>query len=132
MCSDDHEFNWVRARLGCSPVSQFELIKDYVRKDIEEMQESLPPNANLQYTETHSHSFKVERWPVEGGKREHGVVFYLEGGHILITNRVQGNSFKVTVNLDDKGRCTYRIDGDGEYLRWQVIRKALEPLFFSR
>ena len=38
--------------------------------------------------------------------------------------------FEVTLSLDDHGRCVYQIDGEGEYLRWQVLRKALNPLFF--
>ena len=35
--------------------------------------------------------------------------------------------------LNDVGKCRYNIDGnpENEYLRWQVVRRALEPLFFT-
>ena len=41
-------------------------------------------------------------------------------------------SMRIVPKLNDIGRCRYTIDGntETEYLRWQVVRQALEPLFF--
>lgn len=41
-------------------------------------------------------------------------------------------AFVVTLTLNDSGECRYQINDEGEYLRWQVVRKALETLFFGK
>ena len=36
----------------------------------------------------------------------------------------------LTLTLNDDGERRYRIDGKGEFVRWQVLRRLLEPLLF--
>ena len=36
----------------------------------------------------------------------------------------------LTLTLNDEGECRFIIDGEGEFLRWQVARRALCRLFF--
>ena len=37
--------------------------------------------------------------------------------------------FRVKLILNDDGECRFQINDKGEYPRWQVVRKALKPLF---
>ena len=65
-----------------------------------------------------------------------GVLFVLrmdepKGGHIAVINYLLDTSFEITLTLNDNGQCRYRMDGEGEHLRWQIVRRALEPLFFQ-
>ena len=39
-------------------------------------------------------------------------------------------SFDLTLTFNNEGLCRYQINGAGEFLRWQVSRKALKELLF--
>ena len=41
--------------------------------------------------------------------------------------------FVLTLILNDDGKCRFKIDGEGgkEFLVWQVMRRALDGLFFK-
>ena len=61
------------------------------------------------------------------------VRFALEETGILVAdgwNRPQ-RCMVITLTLNDEGQCRFVIDGEGEYLRWQVARRALYGLFFD-
>ena len=75
-------------------------------------------------------ALNVHRIPKPG--RTNGIVFELDGDRdlIKITNYKTDTTLTVTLTLNDEGECRYKINGEGEYLRWQVARKVLEPLFF--
>lgn len=40
------------------------------------------------------------------------------------------SDFSATVTLNDSGRCKFRVGAD-ELDQWQVLKRALEPLFFQ-
>ena len=75
-------------------------------------------------------ALNVHRIPKPG--RANGIVFELDGDRdlIKITNYKTDTTLTVTLTLNDEGECRYKINGEGEYLRWQVVRRALEPMFF--
>ena len=64
------------------------------------------------------------------------VYFMLKPRYILVEDHAEHELFRASLTLNADGDCRYKMakgeDGtyDGEYLRWQVIQKALEPLFF--
>ena len=130
MSSKGHDFNWVKARRECVVVLEFERLKDAVMASIREAQE-----AGVEVREASAH----ELWVGLSASPEYGVLFSLEGynggpRHIRVVDYAAGKadakSFGVTLVLNDNGECRYQIDGEGEYLRWHVIRRALEPLLF--
>ena len=64
-----------------------------------------------------------------GHEDETGAVFTSKNGSIEVD--AAATKFTVSLTLNDDGECRYRIDdGPQEYLRWQVIRRALQPVFF--
>ncbi len=55
--------------------------------------------------------------------------------HIKVLDDDENELFRIALTLNSNGDCRYKIaEDDGTYegkcLRWQVIQKALEPLFF--
>lgn len=59
-----------------------------------------------------------------------GVRFALYGEEIRIEGRGVDVGISATLTLNDLGECRLRV-GDQELDRWQVLRRALEPLFFG-
>ena len=79
--------------------------------------------------------FSVYRSPISG---VHGstqtVSFSLKNDHILITDewKIPKRQLFLTLTLTNDGECRFLIDSEeGEYLRWQIARRALCPLFFQ-
>ena len=128
----DHEFNWVKARSECVMPLEFERLKDSVKKSIQEIQE--PRNFDIR--ECSTRKFWVYNMPYSDDS-EAGVLFVLRmdepkgEDHIAVINYLRDTSFEITLTLNDNGQCRYRMDGKGEHLRWQIVRRALEPLFFQ-
>ena len=129
----DHEFNWVKARSECVLPLEFERVKDSVKNSIQEIQDH-PRNFDI--CERSTREFWVYRPPNRDDSKS-GVLFVLRmdepngGDHIAVINYLRDTSFEITLTLNDNGQCRYRMDGEGEYLRWQIVRRALEPLFFQ-
>ena len=59
------------------------------------------------------------------------VDFNCEAGCIIARNR-NDRKFRITLTLNNEGRCKLRVDGGEEELEfWQVRRMVLEDLFFT-
>ena len=72
-------------------------------------------------------SFGVVRQTYLGEK---GVRFTLRRGEIRVeSNQGIDVNFVATLTLSDEGECRLLVDGK-QLDRWQVLRRALEPLFF--
>lgn len=129
MCPKDHDFDWVKARRECVLPHEYRKLKDAVRQDIEGADDRA---GKVQAREISTTDFWVYR-TIYGS--ESGVSFLLSNdkygnpGHIFITDHKK-MEFTVTLVLNDEGECRYQIDGEGEYLRWQVVRRALESFMF--
>ena len=54
--------------------------------------------------------------------------FRLEVGRIMVYDA--DVPYAITLTLNDEGECRFLIDGKGCYLRWQVLMRFLEPLFY--
>lgn len=136
MSPRDPDFNWVQAFLKCSVENEFERLERSVKASVEERQKSLPSNETGRGFSFHRPSrvqFEVSRHPVGdavGLKLE--VIFELRNDHILVTDNFRKETFTLTLTLGDDGECRFKIEGEkGKYLHWQVVRRALEPLFFQ-
>ena len=131
MSPKDHEFNWVKARSECVLPLEFERLKDSVKNSIQEIQEP----RNFDICEISTRELWVYRTPNRDDSKD-GVLFVLRmdepkrEDHISVINYLRDTSFEITLTLNDNGQCRYRMDGEGEHLRWQIVRRALEPFFF--
>ena len=129
---EDHDFNWVKARQDCSLSIEFIALHRTAQRNTEERQKGLGPDheVRLKFKNIDDHKFMVLR----SGPGSSGYVeFILHRDHITVEKSdltAVEQSFKLTLTLNDEGECRFKIDGKGEYLRWQVARKGLEEIFF--
>ena len=134
MSPNDHDFDWVQAQLDCSPLCEYRRLVKYVKDAVKVRQDALmklDPDSNerIEWAEVDA-ALNVHRIPKPG--KTNGIVFELDGDKDLIgiTDYATRTTLVVTLTLNNEGECRYKINGEGEYLRWQVARKALEPMFF--
>ena len=134
MSPNDHDFDWVQAQLGCSPLCEYRRIVKSVKDAVKVRQDALmkldPDSRDRIECAEFDAALNVYRIPKPG--KTNGIVFELDGDKdlIAITDYATRTTLVVTLTLNDEGECRYKIDGEGEYLRWQVARKVLEPMFF--
>ena len=130
-------FNWVEARAECSLAVQFERMKADVNKDIV-ARNNLVLNGDdvrFEFSEREKDQmFYVTAYRSPTSYRT--VYFMLNPRYILVEDHAEHELFRASLTLNSEGDCRYKMakgeDGiyEGEYLRWQVSQKALEPLFF--
>ena len=119
------DFNWVDARHNCSIMVEFEKLRRDVEKATEQHKKLTLDDARFEFHDE-GEFFVVRCLPRHGD--ETGAVFTRKNGSIEVDAATR---FAVSLTLNDDGECRYRIgDGPQEYLRWQVIRRALQPVFF--
>jgi hypothetical protein len=120
-------FDWVSAKNNCNVGNMLQKLKVQARDNVEKRNAQLLPGvANFAVEEHGGESFTVYQ-KVKGGE---SIDFTIEGETITVKKRRDGASlFKVILTIDKTGACRCAIDG--ELLEpWQVLMKALEPLFF--
>ena len=119
MSPKEEDFDWVSARKECSLVPKFAAMKVQAER-----------NAAIA-------GFKAEAagncFTVFSGEGNRSVTFTLEPGCISVCSMpTHLAKHKITLSLNDDGDCRYQIDGEGEYMCWQVLCRTLEKLFFDR
>ena len=136
----EHDFNWVQAREECTTWSHFQKMRSEVEQYVQHRNKYIdskefkdnplhPEKFELALSSQQDTFFAVGRKTHSGDK---WVRFSFEMRKINISS--PGTDFKpisTMVTLDEEGECWFCIDGQvGKFRRWQVIRKALEWIFF--
>ena len=132
----NQDFDWVSARHKCSLPHEFVRLKTAVQANCAARQRCLPKDTpvGFRFEDLGTEEFSVTRHPVGGAVGlEYAVTFSLRNDHISVIDcwSDPAHRFSLTVELNDDGECRFVIDGEGEYLRWQVARRALCPMFFQ-
>ena len=89
---------------------------------------------DFSFCATGDEHFSVSRFPVAGiSGNSYSVTFSLRNDHILIVDgwSEPEKRLVLTLTLSDEGECRFLIDGEGDRLRWQVVRRALCPILFQ-
>ena len=127
----DSDFNWVKARHECSIEFEFECL----RRDIEASQDVRMRQLGEEREAEIIVKSKPDLISVQLRNGRGGiapcVVFHLERGKIVVRPLGSAAPFELTLTLNNEGECRFRIDGEGEHRRWQVLRRALEELLFD-
>jgi hypothetical protein len=123
------DYDWVAARAACSPLNMLSLLKADAEKNVAAIKAATKAEGREIFLSVfdNGHSFGVVRRTHVG---EIGVRFTLYRDEIAVESQgVDVGPFTATLTLDDDGDC--RLLVGGQMLdRWQVLRRALEPLFF--
>ena len=134
----DHDFNWVHAREECTTWCHFQKMRSEVEQYVQHRNKYIeskefkdnplhPQNFTLVLSSQKDTFFTVGRKNYSGEK---WVRFSFETRKIIISSPGK-DPISTMVTLDDDGECWLCIDGVvGTFRRWQVIRKALEWIFF--
>ncbi len=127
---EDHNFNWVKATEECSVACEFALLQSHVQASASERNKELEgQNAHLEFKVVSEKEFRVLRH--ETGVQK-GVYFVVEDKEtIAVQDHCGDTMFRVALSLNSQGKYRYQINSEGEYLRWEVTRKALMNLFFT-
>ena len=123
MTSKDHDFDWVTALEECSLPSEFVQLRRMAKENTEKRKEAI---SNLGFNKNGNNTFVIYR------ENEKHVDFELCRNHIQVDGSGIKDNFKLTLAPNDKGECRYRVDdGEEEFLRWQIMKKALRDLLFD-
>jgi hypothetical protein len=127
-------FDWVKARVDCSPTAFFERLRLGAERNTKRRNDLRTDNdkqdgMKFSFTDD-GHLFSVFCEGVPGRV----VKFRMEALSTIHVesqgmNADQKFSFLGTLTLTDKAKCRLKV-GDDELDEWQVLRRALEPLFF--
>ena len=135
MTRDDpgaHTFDWVSAQKRCSLNVEFQALKELVSENCRTRVRQTPDGRPYSYTfiDRDEDNFEVKR---ECVLDKCVVAFALKDDRIVVggSNIDPPWRMGLTLTLNDEGLCRFKIDGEGEYLRWQVARRALASLFFG-
>ena len=134
----DDDFDWVSARLDCCEANELVHLRDFVKRNCARRNKSLLTDAPVQIkfipVKDGKAAFLVETAPVSGVAGRPRIVWFELVDHGI---RVRSNpSLKelpmtLAVRLNDDGECRFAVNSEGEYLRWQIARRVLEPLFIE-
>ena len=129
--ASEPDFDWVTAQYNCSLPVQFSLLQQSAEKSVAARKQVFggAPLDRLRFEEISDEAFSVTLASRHYPKT---VVICLLEDHIDVV-KVEDNNrstmFKVTLELNGEGECVFQIDGAGEFLRWQVVRRALHLAF---
>ena len=125
------DFDWVTVRHDCSLPVFFEALYLGAQRDTDIRNAlGVHPDGGRFVCESHGVAlFSVAREAVIGGLR--AIRFTLRDDRIEVEGAgVADVRFFGTLTLNDRAECRLLVDGV-ELDRWQVLRRALEPLFFG-
>ena len=123
------DFDWVTERVKCSTYSAFKELERLAKANTEKREASLTERDRQMVSfrfESSSQWFSVI---AENLTRQ--VEFRLRGDQIEIDGDGIKVNLRVTLTLNNEGDCRLRVNGEGENQPWQVLRLALEDLFFD-
>jgi len=130
-----HDFDWITARHACSVADEFVRLQSLVENCIAVRKRLLASDVLVNFRfEKSGDEFTVTRFPVAGAHgRTYAATFVLRDDHIYVMCdwARKNSSWTLRVTLNDAGECRFVIDGEGEYLRWQVARRVLCGLLFD-
>ena len=129
----ESDFDWVTAQYHCSLPIQFTLLQQSVEKSVA-VRKQIFGGLSLDRLRFEAISDKAFAVTLSSPRYPKTVAFYLFDNRIDVVKVEQDSRntmFKVTLELNNEGDCVFQMDGAGEFLRWQVVRKALQGLFFG-
>jgi hypothetical protein len=132
MTSIPQKLDWVQARAACTVGQIFVELRLAIDEDIKAANAARKPPPGTEFAASPSSDGHVTA--VYRSDNTGKLVKFLRGDdEIRVENELTNESFTARLTLNDEGRCKLKIDGeDAQYEQWQIRKRALEGLFFSR
>ncbi len=124
------DFDWVSERRKCSIFSAFKELERLAKRDVEH-RSSLLTEKEHQVVTFLLKSEGNQYFTVIADNLGRLVSFFLNGSQIEIAGDGVIDPMVVTLTLNQNGDCRLRVNGQGEFQPWQVLRLALEDLLFD-
>ena len=124
-----NDFDWVTARHNCSIVSVFKSLEVAAEENVRTRNSLKSQNDHFRFTfqPQQSESFFVQR---QTSNSILYIVFNLRDSFISVCNKSGKELFRAIPTLNNDRECRLKVNGE-ELEIWQVLRKALESLFFE-
>ena len=123
-------FDWVTIRANCTALDMFARLRDLARRDTGLRNGYVGENQSedrFRYHDSESNEWAFSVWDRLGRTRR-GTDFRLDA-EVIHIEPTEGEAFTATVTFTDAGECRLKVGNEVLDL-WQVLRRALEPLFF--
>jgi hypothetical protein len=130
------KFDWVKARHECSLSSQFIELRLEAERNVEAVKTLVSRSSGgrlrFEYKPVDDSTFVIVRYISEDTpfERTAFVRFRRKDDRITVETDTETLLFEIRHGLNDFGQCILKIDSEG-FFKWQVLRKALEKLFFD-
>ena len=130
---EDHDYDWVSATEECSVACEFARLQDNARSCIDTRNQKINDPAEKFTLEVETESKFLVR-----SCSGHFVSFAAYTDHIEVQCADLGEKHKTApytprrllLTLNEEAECRYQINGEGMYLRWQVMNHVLKKLLF--
>lgn len=129
----DHDYDWVSATEECSVACEFARLQDNARSCIDTRNLKINDPAEKFTLEVETESKFLVR-----SCSGYFVSFAAHTDFIEVRCADIGDDpetspytlCRLSLTLNEEAECRYQINGEGKYLRWQVMKHALKNLLF--
>lgn len=131
---ESHGFNWGMAYRMSSSEVQFARLQEAFEQSVSGLNgdNETAPRTDIRCISPSVDSFSICRQalPHQQGPFVYvdHIFFRYNAGRIIIDDNRGGLVKILTSALNQNGRIRFQIDEEGDYLRWQIVRKYLEIL----
>jgi hypothetical protein len=124
----ESNFDWVKERAKCSLIEVYHQLRQDAQENIKSRNAMRPELAHygFKYVSTSSNRFSVI---TESNANNKAVDFLLSEKQIEVLSEKEP-LFVATVGLNNEGECVLYVRGQ-ELKRWQLLKLALDKLFFE-
>jgi hypothetical protein len=131
MSTVPHDLNWVEKRAACTIGRVFNEICDGIDEDVRAINEARNLFGDFQF-QADLHTERTTVFVGQPGRVPRvRVLVGIVDNQIEVRNEVTKETWRVSIGLNNEGRCSLRLADNSELEQWQFRKMALEGLFFE-
>ena len=119
------DWDWVKERYECSIERAFQRLRLHAKVNVDTKNSQSPDRTYALESVRDAFTVLIQ------GRQNETVHFMLNGAVITIRGAGVNVDLTVTLTLTDAGDCRFKLKDGSELTEWQVLKRALEDLFFN-